>query len=85
MNWTALGAIAELAGAAAVLVTLVYLAYQLRENTRAVRGQSADSALAAVLEFTGDMARDDELNRLFTRGTEDSIGKASARPFRGIS
>ena len=71
MDWNAIGAIANVISALAVVVTLVYLAYQLRENTKALRSSSADSALAAVLEFTGDMARDDELNRLFTMGTED--------------
>ena len=71
MDWNAIGSIANVISALAVVVTLVYLSFQLRENTKALRSSSADSALAAVLEFTGDMARDDELNRLFTMGTED--------------
>ena len=33
MNWDALGAIAELLGAIAVLMTLVHLTIQLRQNT----------------------------------------------------
>ena len=33
MNWDALAAIGELAGAAAVLITLLYLAIQVRQNT----------------------------------------------------
>ncbi len=36
MNWDAVGAIAELVGATAVVLTLVYLSIQLRQNTRAV-------------------------------------------------
>ena len=36
MNWEAIGAIAELAGAAAVVLTLVYLAIQVRQNTAAM-------------------------------------------------
>jgi len=36
MNWDAVGAIAELIGATAVVLTLVYLSIQLRQNTRAV-------------------------------------------------
>jgi hypothetical protein len=74
LDWNAIGAISDVISAVAVVITLVYLASQLRENTKALRGSSAESALAAVLEFTGDMARDDELNRLFTRGTEDWDG-----------
>ncbi len=35
MNWDAIGAIAELAGAIGVVVSLAYLATQIRHNTRA--------------------------------------------------
>ncbi len=34
MNWDALGAIAELVGAIAVLLTLIYLAVQIRQNNK---------------------------------------------------
>ena len=34
MNWEALGAIAELLGAISVFITLVYLAIQVRENSK---------------------------------------------------
>ena len=35
MDWNAVGAIGEAVGAVAVLVTLVYLASQIRQNTKA--------------------------------------------------
>ncbi len=34
MNWTAIGAIGELVGGVAVIGTLVYLAMQIRQNTK---------------------------------------------------
>ena len=34
MNWDAIGAIGEVAGAMAVVITLMFLARQLRENTK---------------------------------------------------
>ena len=71
MNWDALAAIAELLSALVVVVTLVYLAMQLRENTKMLRTSAADRALAIVLEFTGDMARDKEVSQLLTLGSED--------------
>ena len=40
MNWDAIGAIAELLGAVGVIVTLGYLASQIRQNTRAIKGQT---------------------------------------------
>lgn len=45
MNWDAFGAIAEFGGAIAVVVSLLYLAAQVRHNTRAVQGATAHSGL----------------------------------------
>ena len=36
MNWNAIGAIAELLGAIGVIVSLVYLALQIRDSQKAV-------------------------------------------------
>ena len=47
MNWEALGAIGEIVGAVAVVVTLGYLAVQIRQNTRSAKvfsNQLVDSA-----------------------------------------
>lgn len=78
MNWDALAAVAELVAALVVVVTLIYLVTELRENTKALRRSSADSALSHVLEFTGDMARNKDLEQLFTRGIEswDNVPEA---------
>lgn len=45
MNWDALGAIAELAGAIAVFATLIYLAAQIRQNTASVTTSTYESVL----------------------------------------
>jgi hypothetical protein len=37
MNWEAIAATGELIGASAVVVSLIYLAAQIRQNTRQVR------------------------------------------------
>ena len=58
MNWDATSAIAELLGSLAVIVTLIYLAVQLRQQNSATKAQieqqRADSVtqLAAVLGIT---------------------------------
>ena len=46
MNWEAIGAVGEILGAIAVLVTLGYLAAQIRQNTRAMRA----AAVSAVYD-----------------------------------
>jgi len=50
MNWDALGAIGELVGAAGVIATLAYLAFQIRDNTRALSAQSRHSISEFVLQ-----------------------------------
>ena len=40
MNWEAVGAVGEILGASGVIITLVYLASQLRQNTKALHSAS---------------------------------------------
>ncbi|MDH3379233.1 MAG: hypothetical protein OEQ39_20095 [Gammaproteobacteria bacterium] len=46
MNWEAIGAIGEVVGALAVIATLLYLAVQIRQNTKAIKG----TTLTAITE-----------------------------------
>ena len=48
MNWDAVGALAELLGALAVVVTIGFLAVQMRQNTKALRSESMTRAAAAT-------------------------------------
>lgn len=48
MNWDAIGAIGEVIGALAVVLTLAYLAIQIRQNASSVRA-SAYQAWAAAM------------------------------------
>jgi hypothetical protein len=41
MSWEAIGAIGEVVGAAAVIASLIYLAAQIRQNSRTIRRSSA--------------------------------------------
>ena len=52
MNWEAIGAIGELCGAAGVIVTLVYLSTQIRQNSRALMAQGYDEKTRALREIT---------------------------------
>ena len=57
MNWDAIGATAELIGAAAVFVTLIYLAIQTRDNVRVMRARAiwdAQVSFVEVNETLGD-------------------------------
>ncbi len=46
MNWEAIGATGELMGAAAVLITLIYLAIQVRQNVKLTKASIRESRTA---------------------------------------
>lgn len=71
MNWEALGAIGEVVGAAAVVVTLAYLAVQIRQNTRAVKANTSQAISASRVEFVGSIAESSELSGIFFSGLRD--------------
>ena len=52
MNWEAIGAIGELLGALAVVVSLLYLAVQIRQNSRIVKGTSVQAITQFALVRT---------------------------------
>ena len=64
MNWDAIGAVGEILGALAVVVTLIYLARQTKENSRAVKASSAREVTLAESQWHGELARDPELKRI---------------------
>jgi hypothetical protein len=51
MNWDAIGAAGEWAGAIGVIATLVYLAGQLKQNTKALRSSTYQSYVAGSFSF----------------------------------
>ena len=68
MDWNAVSAIANVLVAFAVTITVVYLAIQIRENTRATRSQTYQLATAALAEMAGIIGADKELARIFRIG-----------------
>ena len=58
MNWEAIGAIGETVGAVAVVITLVYLAAQIRHNTKtssaATRQAISDASITPTVNYLTD-------------------------------
>jgi hypothetical protein len=71
MNWEALAAIGEILGATAVLVTIAYLAVQVRQNTASVATATWDSVLTGFNEINVAVANNPELADVVTRGMYD--------------
>ena len=70
MDWIAVGALAELVGAVAVVVTLLYLAEQARNNTRMARRAATAEAVAAIREANARIPDDLSVSQLFWKGLQ---------------
>ena len=71
MNWEAIGAVGEVLGAVGVVVTLAYLAVQIRANTRTMRAESRRAQRASSRDVNLHIAADSELARIFNEGLKD--------------
>lgn len=71
MNWEAIGAMGEIVGALAVIATLIYLAIQIRQNTRAVRATALDSSIQAASLIRSDLLKSEDLSELFLSGSKN--------------
>ena len=78
MNWEAIGTIGEIVGAAGVVVTLVYLAYQIHQNTIQLE-QNTLTAKAAAQNASNEALRENrkaifesvEMSEIYLRGNRN--------------
>jgi len=68
MNWDALGAIGELVGAAAVVLTLGYLAVQIRQSSKSSRQQSYNDLVTRRSDCFFKMVESDDFTRILIEG-----------------
>ena len=71
MSWEVIGSISQLVGAAAVVVSLVYLAFQVRNSTREMRTSTRDSAFHSLMEWNYYVMSDPDLGWIFQSGCRD--------------
>jgi hypothetical protein len=84
MNWEAIGAIAELIGGVAVLITLIYLSIQVRQNSRIQRQQNVTEQTNRCIDSGQLLASDPEFADIFSRAmnnTELTIPPVGGVPF----
>jgi hypothetical protein len=81
------GAIGELVGGVAVVVTLIYLALQIRQNTRAVRLSTSHAVAEDVRNMFALMAEQTELTEAIHKGSSDpgSINGAEKMRYWGFN
>ncbi len=65
-----LGNIGDFIGGFGVVVTVVYLAYQIRQNTASTRSASYHSVVADISRWTLELGQNPEATSLYFRGLE---------------
>jgi hypothetical protein len=64
MNWTAVGAIAEAIGALGVIISLLYLASQVRQNTKWSKAATRQSLADGAQRLASDVVEGDDIARI---------------------
>ena len=72
MSLDDLGNIGELVAAIGVIASLIYLAVQIRQNTRSVRAATHHSSARAATESQNVFAQSNDLARIFRTGSRES-------------
>jgi len=70
MNWEAIATIAEIVGAVGVIASLVYLAVQIRDNTRSSRIQQQQESTKQFVDFMDILLLNPDLAALHDKGRD---------------
>lgn len=71
MNWEAISAIGQIVGAIGVIISVIYLAQQIRSNARQTRLASMRSMSDAFNQWLQSLAENSEFGDLYYRGMQD--------------
>lgn len=77
MNWDAVGAVGEIVGAIAVVVSLVYLSIQIRQNTRSNQTSAEIESLQQITNWVRRISTDKDAQRLYDLVAEGSAPLSS--------
>ena len=64
MNWDAIGAIGEVVGALSVLLTLIYLAKQIKDNSNLLTISAYQTAMDGYNEIAAKFFEDEQVARI---------------------
>ncbi len=71
MTLNELGGLGEFVGAIAVVISLIYLAFQIRHNTRAVQSATHQAALDGILRTSASLSDSEGMARISRKANED--------------
>lgn len=86
MSLDALGNIGDFLGGIAVIITLIYLAIQIRQNTSTVRANGAAAHNQGLNNIMLLLAQDDDARELYFRGLAeyDGLSETQKRKFDSV-
>ena len=82
MDWEALSAVAEIAGVVLVVVSLVYLAIQVRQSNEMALAESERELLESWANAVAGISADDRTTDIFHRGMDDFDGLSNIEKTR---
>ncbi len=86
MNWEAISASAEVMGVLAILVTLIYLAVQVRQSIQEARDATAWRITESIAELAKTIAADSDSAEIWCRGVDefDSLSRVERERFASM-
>ena len=82
MNLQSLAHIGEIIGTVVVILSLVYLAVQVRQNTEAQRTENYARALERLAAFQSMLSTGSEISTIFSKGLADSSSLSTQEKIR---
>jgi len=79
MNWEAIGAIGEVVGALAVVITLLFLVTQMRSNTNAIRAQTVHDLAKSRSEYLLAGAGSHEIGGACSKAVEQGFDSLNTK------
>ena len=73
MNWTAISSVAEIIGAITVVVSIIYLAHQVKQSQTTEAATTLEVS-RLIAEWHGRLDQIPELSYIFIHGTKKDIG-----------
>ena len=71
MNWDAISALAEVLGSLAVVISIAYLAVQIKQGSKSARSVATNESRAAVTDVLHGITADTEASRIYALGLKD--------------
>ena len=71
MDITTLAAWGEFIGGIAVVVSLIYLASQIRQNSKLLRASTSSATAATISDFSSRIVQDPDVARIFREGSAE--------------